>query len=468
MDVLSCPNCGESKSVQIIEIERGKYFCKTCGALFNIEQPLTKEEIALNALIAQANVSFENADLVKAQEAFESALSLSSAMSRQLVYYIKWNLFLIKYRIFPISTGGKTYYTSVSSGVRRQDMLSDAVFRELVQTKEYCDAAGAVLDCADEKNTYYSKEGGSDCDIFICFKWKDRLDIDTPDVVCARQIYRFYTQKGYRVFFAPESLKNMPANNFDDHIKAALISAKVLFLPASKSEYVRAEFVRNEWVRFLALKNLYNDRVFVPIALDGMNPADFPFCTQGFMPQVLRAASLDLDVVEKSLVKGGYLKKSQTYQKEDYRQTSNQQREQPDLASSAKQFADDLAVTVKTYAVKAVDEIKRSFDNSAIARSARNENASKAARADKKGKDTAVGAKEEIFYDEKPKKDKNSKELTRRAKVLSAIAAILVIAVLIGLCFLNLPKSNATKNEIVSMQTLECVQAIDCLVDSCK
>ena len=91
-------------------------------------------------------------------------------------------------------------------------------------------------------------------DVFICYKEKDSDTGEyTEDVKLAEELYRELTDKGYKVFFSGETLKDKLSVDFEPYIFAALKSAKAMAVIGTKAEYFTSVWVKNEWGRFLKL-----------------------------------------------------------------------------------------------------------------------------------------------------------------------------------------------------------------------
>lgn len=111
---------------------------------------------------------------------------------------------------------------------------------------------------------------GEEFDVFISFKKSDidaegneilEYDTDgnpvgnrrTADCVLAERIYSHLKEKGLRVFYSEVSLLEAAGANFEATIFRALDTSKVFILIGTKSEYVNATWVKNEWKRYLRM-----------------------------------------------------------------------------------------------------------------------------------------------------------------------------------------------------------------------
>ena len=112
-------------------------------------------------------------------------------------------------------------------------------------------------------------------DVFICYKEKGEDKRRTRDSQYASKLYTKLTERGYKVFFARETLKGKVGSEYEPIIYAALQSAKVMLAVGTKYEHMEAPWVRNEWSRFLAFMKQDIGKALVPCIQD-MDPYDMP------------------------------------------------------------------------------------------------------------------------------------------------------------------------------------------------
>ena len=114
-------------------------------------------------------------------------------------------------------------------------------------------------------------------DVFICYKeTDDKTESPTPESKWARDLYYNLTHKfGLKVFYAPESLPKSNAE-YEPHIYAALQSAKLMVVLASKKEYVEAPWVKNEWSRFAKFAKKDTKEKIIRVMLSGIDTAALP------------------------------------------------------------------------------------------------------------------------------------------------------------------------------------------------
>ena len=111
-------------------------------------------------------------------------------------------------------------------------------------------------------------------DIFICYKETDETTGEkTEDVELADQLFCDLTARGFKVFFAKETLKMKLSINYEPYIFAALKSARAMVVLGTKAEYFMSVWVKNEWGRFLKLMQ-DNDKKQMFFACD--DPEELP------------------------------------------------------------------------------------------------------------------------------------------------------------------------------------------------
>ena len=119
-------------------------------------------------------------------------------------------------------------------------------------------------------------------DIFISFKaTDDETKEETLDSKRATNLYYELQNKGYRVFFSKETLKYVAGSEYEPYIYAALKSSKVMLLVGTKTEYMNAKWVKNEWRRYIVMRQNGEKKLLLPI-YENMDPYDFPFELRGF------------------------------------------------------------------------------------------------------------------------------------------------------------------------------------------
>lgn len=115
-------------------------------------------------------------------------------------------------------------------------------------------------------------------DVFISVKQKDKGAF-TADYGKGLQLHSYLTNElGLKVFNSEVTKPNV-GEEFEPYILAALMSAKVLIVVGSCREYMDAQWVRNEWSRYMWLQKNENpkrDRMLFCYLVEGMKPYQMP------------------------------------------------------------------------------------------------------------------------------------------------------------------------------------------------
>ena len=91
----------------------------------------------------------------------------------------------------------------------------------------------------------------------------------------AYNIYNSLEQAGYRTFFAKKSLESKLGQEYEPYIYAALMSATVMIVLGTKTEYYNSTWVKNEWSRFLELKKENKHKTLIA-CFKNMSPYEMP------------------------------------------------------------------------------------------------------------------------------------------------------------------------------------------------
>ena len=118
------------------------------------------------------------------------------------------------------------------------------------EQKKYYIEQAEYIDSIQKKSLDISRQE-KPYDVFISYKSHDDNGNDTKDSKEAQKIYNKLDRKGFKVFFAEETLKKHAGEEYEPYIYAALKSSKVMILIGSCEDYFEAPWVKNEWTRYL-------------------------------------------------------------------------------------------------------------------------------------------------------------------------------------------------------------------------
>jgi len=83
-------------------------------------------------------------------------------------------------------------------------------------------------------------------DIFISFKDSDGNGNDTEDKAIANEIYEELTEKGFKVFFSPETFKKLGVDKWNEELENALYTSTILIAIGTKKSYMESKYVKWE------------------------------------------------------------------------------------------------------------------------------------------------------------------------------------------------------------------------------
>lgn len=114
-------------------------------------------------------------------------------------------------------------------------------------------------------------------DIFLSYKETEETGERTQDSIDVQDLYTSLVEKGYRVFFSRQSLRDKIAEHYEPYIYNAIKTAKVMIVFGETAEHFNAVWVKNEWTRFKALvANGEKDKNALVAVYKGMDAYDIP------------------------------------------------------------------------------------------------------------------------------------------------------------------------------------------------
>lgn len=266
MIVFRCKMCGGD--IELLK-HKTSATCTYCGT----EQTLPSDNEQ------QLEHLFNRATQLRMQGEYDSARLLYEQLLGQKPQEAEayWGLVLCKYGIEYVKDPATNKYiptchrASYESVLKDEDYAKACQFGDVVQQRIYTREAEALSKLQRQILTISNRE--DNYDIFICYKESDQ-GTRTYDSGVARELYEALTKAGYRTFFAPVTLEDK-VGLYEPYIFAALNSAKVMLVLGSKAEYFNAVWVKNEWSRFLKLKEKHSDKILIPCYKD-LDPYEMP------------------------------------------------------------------------------------------------------------------------------------------------------------------------------------------------
>ena len=218
---------------------------------------------------------------------------------------IYWSMVLCRYGVEYVKDPASGKQIPTINRMQYTSIFDDADYKAALQ---HCDISQKMLYESEakainqiQKQSLAIVENEEPFDVFICYKETDDLGARTRDSVYANELYYELVDSGFKVFYAPITLEDKLGSEYEPYIFAALNSAKVMVALATKPEYFRAPWVKNEWSRYLALIKGGAKKKLIPAYRD-MSPYDMPeefahlqaqdMSKIGFVQQLIRGINL--------------------------------------------------------------------------------------------------------------------------------------------------------------------------------
>ena len=238
--------------------------CDYCGT----EQTVpTAAEEALQALFNRANVLRFKGEYDRAEEIYEKIIEKDASQAE--AYY---GVLLCRYGIEYVEDPKTLKRVPTCHRTMRESILDERYLRlaleraDEVQKRIYQTEARAINEIQSRIRSIAASE--KPYDIFISYKESDPSGKKTVDSSLADEIYYELNEEGYRVFFAPVTLKERLGDEYEPIIYSALSTSKIMIALGTRPEYFNAVWVKNEWSRFLKMMASDRDKKLIPCYRD--------------------------------------------------------------------------------------------------------------------------------------------------------------------------------------------------------
>ncbi|MDR1094364.1 MAG: TIR domain-containing protein, partial [Clostridiales bacterium] len=243
-NTLQCPNCGSTDFIQSGQ----SHVCKRCGTINRFSALDDGVKLSLSA----AFLDRQRGRFADARAVYETVLKTDPDCHEAW-----FGLFLCDYSVL-FETDGDGEKNPSFYGVKKTPVWESVPLKKALklaggETAAF-DGYKAQADKIEYARAAFQRIAAvtPPWDVFICFKKTARDGGDTQDYILAQQLYAKLSQK-YRVFYSDASLDALERREFEPNIYYALYTAKAMVLVCSEKEYVEAQWVKNEWSRYLAL-----------------------------------------------------------------------------------------------------------------------------------------------------------------------------------------------------------------------
>ena len=245
-EALNCSGCGAALKY------RGKSVCvcEYCGVTNILSGEIIKNAQRLNLAIKyRQEGKYDDAEKICDEILVETAPTIE----------VLWEKTLCKYGIDYVEDPITSENKPTLNRIEYEDIFEFEAFREAldmadVEQKEVLKVSAAEI--SDKLKTAMEiVKNEKPYDVFICYKRTDEEGKTTEDSAKALDLYKKLTDDGLNVFFAQVTLKDKLATAYEPYIFAALQSAPIMILLLCNEEYINATWLKNEWTRFLKLRD---------------------------------------------------------------------------------------------------------------------------------------------------------------------------------------------------------------------
>ena len=261
--VLECKCCGGD----IEEVSKGIGKCTSCRRTQSI--PVTID----NERINRANRLRKKAIFDEARDMYTKIVNENPEEAEAY-----WGIVLCRFGIEYVDDyNGEaipTCHRTIETSIFNDPDFITACEKANAEQKEYYNTQAKLIDDIQKKILGIVKSEKS-YDVFISYKSHDSEGNPTVDSKYAQKIYNLLDRKGFRVFFAEETLKKYAGTEYEPHIYSALKSSKVMVLIGGNDEYFEAPWVRNEWSRYLEMIRSGEEKRLLVVYFD-IDPYELP------------------------------------------------------------------------------------------------------------------------------------------------------------------------------------------------
>ena len=274
--------------------------CKVCGGDIELA---SNEEIGMCAYCGNANTfpktedeekikRFNRANNFRREGEFDKALAIYQEMleaepdDAELHWCCALARFGVVYQEDPLSFEWvpECNRTSVENFLEDADYLAAINGFQGIERRRCQQDAEKIAEA--EREIRQIAQGEAPYDVFICCQDTDKSGKRTDESRQAQSVYQYLDRRGYRVFFAPETLAGKTKS--EPYVYAALNTAKALIVFSADNEALENPWINNEIFRFQQLSAKKKEKLVV-VCSQGMEKSE--------LPELLRGAVL-LDMSE--------------------------------------------------------------------------------------------------------------------------------------------------------------------------
>lgn len=291
MTIFKCKMCGGDMTV---DRSTGIAVCDYCGTKQTLPQ-FTDESSEL--LYNRGNSYLMQNEFDKAENIFNQLLSINPQDAE-----IYWDLVMCRYGVTFVKDSKSGQYIPTCNRTHYLPIFQDKNYKNAIKfsfgdKKEYYQSNAKTIDNIQKGIIAVSKKE-KPFDIFISYKERNQDGSRTKDSIEAQKLYEKLTAQGYKVFFSRITLEDKAGTQYEPYIYAALSSSKVMLTVCSSRENIESAWVKNEWSRFLTLRQKDPSKTLIPLYFD-MSKENLP---EEF--SVLSSQDIKQDDFEQELLRG--------------------------------------------------------------------------------------------------------------------------------------------------------------------
>lgn len=261
MTIFKCKMCGGDMTV---DRSTGIAVCDYCGTKQTLPQ-FTDESSEL--LYNRGNSYLMQNEFDKAENIFNQLLSINPQDAE-----IYWDLVMCRYGVTFVKDSKSGQYIPTCNRTHYLPIFQDENYKNAIKfsfgdKKEYYQSNAKTIDNIQKGIIAVSKKE-KPFDIFISCKETNQDGNRTKDSIEAQKLYEKLTAQGYKVFFSRITLEDKAGTQYEPYIYAALSSSKVMLTVCSSRENIESAWVKNEWSRFLTLRQKDPSKTLIPLYFD--------------------------------------------------------------------------------------------------------------------------------------------------------------------------------------------------------
>lgn len=261
MTIFKCKMCGGDMTV---DRSTGIAVCDYCGTKQTLPQ-FTDESSEL--LYNRGNSYLMHNEFDKAENIFTQLLTINPQDAE-----IYWDLVMCRYGITFVKDSKSGQYIPTCNRTNYLPVFQDENYKNAIKfsfgdKKDYYQSNAKKIDNIQKGIIAVSKKE-KPFDIFISYKETNQDGSRTKDSIEAQKLYEKLTAQGYKVFFSRITLEDKAGTQYEPYIYAALSSSKVMLTVCSSRDNIESVWVKNEWSRFLTLRQKDPSKTLIPLYFD--------------------------------------------------------------------------------------------------------------------------------------------------------------------------------------------------------